>query len=132
MAVHGSDRYWIEFWNVDRPSGSIVRPLSGDERWKHARDGIFAAWGAGVRAGHDLGVVPIEDVAPTVLDLLGLPVADALDGASIAGLLDPSVARARPIHRVARYGERVRESSEAPDALAPFEETLRALGYVRD
>jgi predicted AlkP superfamily phosphohydrolase/phosphomutase len=131
MAVHGSDRFWIEFWNVDRPSGSLVRPLVGEERWKHARDGILAVWGPGVAAGRDLGALEIQDVVPTLLDWLGLPVADDLDGAPIAGLLAPEAARG-PLERVASYGPRTGRPEPAPRAKASFAEMLRALGYVRD
>jgi predicted AlkP superfamily phosphohydrolase/phosphomutase len=131
MAVQATSEFWLEFWNVDRPSPEIVRPLVGDERWKHARDGIVAAWGAGIRAGKHLGVVDIQDVAPTLLDLLGLPVADDLDGAPLP-LLEPAAAQARILHRVASFADLRRERVEAPEDPASFEETLRALGYVRD
>lgn len=131
MALHGSDRYWLEFWNVDRPSGSLVRPLSGDERWKHARNGILAVWGAGVPAGRDLGTRAIEDVTPTLLDWLGLPVADDLDGAPIGDLLAPSAQRG-PLERVASYGPRTGRPQQPPRARSSFAEMLKALGYVRD
>jgi hypothetical protein len=121
----------VEFWNVDRPSPQVVRRLENNERWKHARDGILAVWGPGVRSGHDLGVVDIQDVAPTLLDLLGLPVADDLDGEIIPLLDDDAVAR-RPLQRVASFSELTREAVAAPDDPSSFEETLRALGYVRD
>lgn len=131
MAVQATPDFWVEFWNIDRPSPDVVHRLEGNERWKHARDGIVAAWGPGVRAGHDLGVIDIQDVAPTLLDLLGLPVADDLDGNAIP-LLEPSLAAERTLHRVASFADLARETVEAPDDPASFEETLRALGYVRD
>jgi predicted AlkP superfamily phosphohydrolase/phosphomutase len=132
LAVRPDPDVWVEFWNVDRPRKQVVHPLTGDERWKHARDGILAVWGPGVARGRDLGVVDIQDVAPTILDLLGLPVADDFDGDAIA-LLDDDAARARPLHRVASFGSLRREMAPpAPEDPASFEETLRALGYVRD
>ncbi len=131
MAVQATPDFWVEFWNVDRPSPQVVRRLENNERWKHARDGILAVWGPGVRSGHDLGVVDIQDVAPTLLDLLGLPVADDLDG-EIIPLLDADAAAARPLQRVASFSDLSREAVTAPDDPASFEETLRALGYVRD
>ncbi|MGH0032448.1 MAG: alkaline phosphatase family protein [Myxococcota bacterium] len=128
LAVLAHDDFWLEFWNVDRPSAHVVRRLEGDERWKHARDGILAVYGGGVPAGRDLGVVDVQDVAPTLLDLMGLPVADDLDGEAIAGLLGID----RPQHRVASYPPLERARVDAPDDPSTFEETLRALGYVRD
>lgn len=131
MAVQAPDGFWVEFWNVDRPSSEIVRPLTGNERWKHAQDGIFAAWGPGIRAGHDLGIANVQDVAPTLLDLLGLPVADDFDG-KVLSLLETEVAGDRALHRVASFADLRREAVDAPDDPASFEETLRALGYIRD
>jgi predicted AlkP superfamily phosphohydrolase/phosphomutase len=131
MAVHGAGEFWVEFWNVDRPSPAIVRTLSPEERWKHARDGILLAWGADVREAVDLGVVPITDVGPTILDRLGLPVAEDLAGRPIQGLLEPA-AVAGALHRVATYGALGHEAVALPEDPASFEETLRALGYVRD
>jgi len=132
MAIHGSDRFWVEFWNVDRPSGSLVRPLTGDERWKHARDGILAVWGPGVAQGRDLGRVDIQDVAPTLLDWLGLPIADDLDGTPIEGLLTAEAERGVPLERVASYGPRTSRPEPAPRDPSSFAEMLQALGYVRD
>jgi predicted AlkP superfamily phosphohydrolase/phosphomutase len=131
MAVRPHPDAWIEFWNVDRPQREVVHALSGDERWKHVRDGILAVWGPGIAQGRDLGTVDIADVAPTILDLLGLPVADDFDG-KVAAVLDAAAARARTLHRVLSYAKLARETAPAPEDLSTFEETLRALGYVRD
>jgi predicted AlkP superfamily phosphohydrolase/phosphomutase len=131
MAVRGSDDFWIEFWNVDRPSPAIVRLLPEEARWKHARDGIFVAWGADVRKSADLGVVPITDVGPTILDRLGLPVAADQTGRPIVGLLEGAAAT-EPLHRVSSYEGLGHDAVAIPEDPASFEETLRALGYVRD
>jgi hypothetical protein len=130
MAVVGyPDRVWVEFWNLQRPSDTVVSRLAEGERWKHARDGIAAFSGARIAPG-DLGTLAIEDVAPTLLDLLGLPLADDLDGHPIAGLLAPA-AGARPLARVAAYPPAA-PLEGAAEADAEYEATLRALGYVRD
>lgn len=131
MAVQANPHFWVEFWNVDRPNSAIVKHLEGDARWKHARDGIVAAWGPGIRAGVDLGTVDIQDVAPTVLDLMGLPVADDFDGKPLP-LRTTEVAQRSPLYRVDSYADVRRETVAAPEDEATFEETLRALGYVRD
>jgi predicted AlkP superfamily phosphohydrolase/phosphomutase len=130
MAVRSyPERVWVEFWNLQRPSESVVSRLGDSDRWKHARDGIFALYGAGVRPGR-LDTQAIEDVTPTLLDLLGLPLADALDGRPIAGALDPASA-ARPLARVPEYPPRA-PLPEEPESREQFESTLRALGYTRD
>jgi predicted AlkP superfamily phosphohydrolase/phosphomutase len=131
MTVTGyPDGVSVEFWNVQRPSGEVVTKLADADRWKHARDGIAAFYGAAVEPG-DLGTLAIEDVGATLLDLLGLPVADALDGRSIAERLAPSAAR-RPLARVAEYPPRPPLEADAPGEGPEFEEALRALGYVED
>jgi hypothetical protein len=129
MAVKSyPDGVSVEFWNVQRPAGAVVTPLAGTDRWKHARDGIAAFYGAAIRPG-DLGSLAIEDVGATLLDLLGLPLADALDGRPIAGLRDPSATR-RPLARVAEYPPRTPLPDEVTGEGPEFEEALRALGYV--
>jgi hypothetical protein len=131
MAVTGHpEGVWIEFWNLQRPSDAVVTRLAAHERWKHARDGIVAFHGSRIEPG-DLGTVAIQDVASTLLDLLGLPVADDLDGRPIAGLLTDAAA-ATALARVPRYPERTPLADEYDGGQAGFEETLRALGYVRD
>jgi predicted AlkP superfamily phosphohydrolase/phosphomutase len=119
----------VEFWNVQHPSHEIVTPLADADRWKHARDGIVAFYGAQVRPG-DLGTLAIQDVGATVLDLLGLPLADGLDGKPIAGLQGGSAAR-RPLARVAEYPPRAPLAEEGTREGPEFEEALRALGYVQ-
>jgi predicted AlkP superfamily phosphohydrolase/phosphomutase len=132
LAVLANSDFWVDFWNVASPTTQVVRELHGDERWRHAHDGILALYGAGVPAGRDLGVVPIQDVAPTMLDLMGLPVADDLDGEPVPGVLTPERARAQPLRRVASFAEIRREAIDEPEDPRSFEDTLRALGYVRD
>jgi predicted AlkP superfamily phosphohydrolase/phosphomutase len=131
MEVKGHPKgVWVEFWNLQHPSDSVVSRLTDADRWKHARDGIVAFYGARIEPG-ELGTLPIQDVAPTLLDLLGLPVADDLDGHVIPGIRRGADA-ALPLLRVAHYPERapVPEAQGAADA--EFEATLKALGYVRD
>lgn len=63
----------------------------------HARDGILVAWGPDVRRGETLAVRAIEDVTPTVLYLLGLPVDAEMDGAVLVDALRPERLAAQPI-----------------------------------
>ncbi|HXK25650.1 MAG TPA: alkaline phosphatase family protein [Myxococcota bacterium] len=129
MTVRGHpDSALVEFWNVQHPTETTVTKLPEKERWDHARDGIAAFYGAQIRPGK-LATFPIQDIAPTILDLLGLPVADDLDGQVVAGLLDGSSSR-RMLARVAAYPPRAPMPEAAPGQGGEFEEALRALGYV--
>ncbi len=62
------------------PSNDIFsRPLtrkSGD----HRLDGIFLAYGGGVKSGYSMEDPGIMDVAPTILDFLGVEIPEEMDG----------------------------------------------------
>jgi predicted AlkP superfamily phosphohydrolase/phosphomutase len=61
-------------------------PRSGD----HTTESRLWALGPGVPAGHRLPDANVLDLAPTVLDFLGLPLPADLDGRPLAGLVDAS------------------------------------------
>jgi predicted AlkP superfamily phosphohydrolase/phosphomutase len=59
---------------------------TGPDDANHAQDGMWIAAGAGVSARGELDA-NLLDVAPTVLELLGLPVPEEMRGRSLAGKL---------------------------------------------
>lgn len=75
------------------PAGRAPEERTGN----HARDGIFVAWGPDVRPGQALGTRAIEDVAPTVLYLLGLPADADMDGRVLVDALRPERLAAQPV-----------------------------------
>jgi predicted AlkP superfamily phosphohydrolase/phosphomutase len=120
---------------VRTPSGATV---SGHHRSHAALYGIFAAAGGPVRRGGRLeGDVSIYDVAPTVLHLLGMEIADTLEGVVREDILTSTWTARHPVRRRDRY-------PGAPSDLPPdtggaepasplderLREELRALGYV--
>jgi predicted AlkP superfamily phosphohydrolase/phosphomutase len=65
---------------------------------KHRPEGIFIASGPGILAqAAALPNLDIEDVAPTALYLLGLPVPTDMDGRVLTEVIDPALADARPV-----------------------------------
>lgn len=111
------------------PSGSAPVPGvsgSGD----HELEGIFVAAGPNVPAGADLGVLSQLDVAPTVLALLGEPIAADMPGAPVATIV-PAVNLERS-GLIATYGDGA--SDVSPELPSPGEEDyearLRSLGYI--
>jgi predicted AlkP superfamily phosphohydrolase/phosphomutase len=91
----------------------------------HEFDGIYLISGPGL-AGEDGPRAYIEDVAPTLLYLLGKPVAEDMKGrviAPLAGVLGWSV------ESVATYEGRGKDGSEFPVDEKTWEQ-LRGLGYV--
>jgi predicted AlkP superfamily phosphohydrolase/phosphomutase len=102
------------------------------EHW-HDRNSIFFARGGPIleRATVNLGR-SITDVTPTILALLGIPVADDLDGQVMVELFDPDRLDASEIRRTASFGGRVRawypdSGSEDDEALI---DRLKGLGYL--
>jgi hypothetical protein len=97
----------------------------------HARDGILVLHGPDVRAGHTLQLAAIEDVGPTVLHLLGLPIDAEMDGRVLTEALDPAALASRPI-QVADVPYTVPENGfrYSADDEAKIQDMLEGLGYV--
>lgn len=76
---------------------------------------------------------PAEALAPTVLRLLGVPVASDLAAPAADALFTPDFTRAFPLRTVTTYGER--RARTAPSTGQPLDremiERMRSLGYVR-
>jgi predicted AlkP superfamily phosphohydrolase/phosphomutase len=96
----------------------------------HARDGILVLHGSDVRAGAVLPTVAIEDVAPTVLHLLDLPVDPDMDGRVLTEALAGEAA-ARPIAVAdAPYATPGNGFHYSAEDEARIQEQLEGLGYV--
>jgi hypothetical protein len=99
----------------------------------HHFDGVYLISGPGLGGGGREGATEaaargfIEDLAPTVLYLLGLPVADDMSGGLLGGL-DQFLAPA-PAAVVSYEGSRGLRGSDRPVDEATWEQ-LRGLGYV--
>jgi predicted AlkP superfamily phosphohydrolase/phosphomutase len=68
-----------------------------------APDGFFMAVGDGVKAGSTLRGASILDVAPTILYLMGLPVARDMEGRVLTEILDEDFTRAHPVTFIPSY-----------------------------
>jgi hypothetical protein len=130
-----------EYGSSDRLSNysAIVtdRPEIGDPGGHHI-EGIFIA--SGREIVHNPTALPdlkIEDIAPTVLHLMGLPVPEDMDGRVITEILDPADIHKRPVVKGMPVG-RWPDEQAALDSHADFttgddekiQERLRALGYI--
>jgi hypothetical protein len=94
--------------------------------------GILVAAGPGVRRGAEITGARIIDVAPTVLALLGIPVAKQLPGRVLQGLFDEPLA----FDRIGSYGRGAErtppDAREMRELGESVEERLRSLGYLED
>jgi len=68
-----------------------------------APDGFLLAVGDGIRPGVRLRAASVLDVAPTLLYLLGLPVARDLEGRVLTEILDEEFARTNPVTFIPSY-----------------------------
>jgi hypothetical protein len=108
----------------DRGSGdrlfAVVSPYgtNAPSRWRRVRslgrlplegvltgsaDGVLLLRGDGVRAGSFVGEARIEDVTPTLLYALGLPVGRDMDGRALTGAFEPSFLATHPLSFVPSY-----------------------------
>jgi len=133
LIVHGAgDGYCVRFWSLLAPDREPFVRLEGRQRFWHQRDGILALWGGPVRRGVDIGAREIADVAPTILYLLGLPVAPDMHGRVIADAFEARFTRETPLCVNDGYLDLPR----APVARdrgerESLEKKLRSLGYIR-
>jgi len=131
MIVKGTyDTYVVEFWNIQRPRETIVRRLGPDEDWNHTREGVYAVWGNGTRRGVPGGTYDIQDIAPTILYLAGLPQAAGMAGRVMEEILTPEFT-AYPRRIVGNYLAIGHETDVTDVERETIEKNLRSLGYIR-
>jgi len=125
--------YSLDFWGLREAQSAPLRVLDGGHRFNHQREGIYLAWGKGIRRGA-AGTRDIQDIAPTMCFLLGLPIAEAMDGVLMKDIFEIELLSSTPRFEVSSYSEIILElSAEGPEAESTeaVEKKLRSLGYVR-
>lgn len=68
-----------------------------------APDGLLLAVGDGIRAGATLNAASVLDIAPTILYLMGLPVARDMEGRVLTEMIDEQFARRHPVTFIPSY-----------------------------
>jgi predicted AlkP superfamily phosphohydrolase/phosphomutase len=93
-----------------------------------APDGVLLVVGEGIRPGAVPKSASVLDVAPTLLYLLGLPVARDMEGRVLTEILEPAFARENPVTFIPSY-ESLAVAAAAPgvplDDLPPLPEERR-------
>ncbi len=115
-----------------RPEGSAAvdqQPVA----W-HRPFGVLALWGPGIKKGEKLYGATLLDVAPTVLSLLGLPVADDMDGGALRQVFEspPESQSVETYEHDAVGSAPEAEPAEDPWVAQQVLKQLQALGYVGD
>ena len=142
------DALRIYFDALEMPLGAVADRASEPPRlflcvtlpglpWKDGvsrPDGFLAQAGSGVRTGPLTTPVATDEIAPTVLWMLGLPCAREMDGGPRADLLTPDAAAALPpVRWIASYGRQETEGIERAASSIDQEmlERFRSLGYIQ-
>jgi len=125
------DDYLVDFLGFAQPHSSVIHILEGADQWWHIRDGIFLAKGKGVRRGYDAGTLDIQDIAPTLLFLLGLPATSDMDGVIAQDIFERSYMAGQNAFVVESYPEVSREPVPHDLARESLEKKMKSLGYIR-
>jgi hypothetical protein len=99
---------------------------------RHHLDGILIAAGGPILAGASVEA-DIFDIAPTILALLGLPIAEDMPGRVLTEIIDPEFLRAHPVRCIDTYESRIERQVEVPTGGLGEEalrDHLRSLGYI--
>ena len=110
--------------------GESMNPVA----W-HAQQGVFVAAGAGIKADALFHGTTLLDMVPTVLALLGLPVADDMDGRALTQIFSEAVEPERiasyePPHPQDGVWRDLPPEESDPFAARQAMEQLAALGYI--
>jgi predicted AlkP superfamily phosphohydrolase/phosphomutase len=100
----------------------------------HHKEGIFIAWGENIKKGAKPMDATVFDIAPTVLTLMGFPVAKDMTGRVLTEIMDDNGLIENPAQYIETY-ENAETLSEANTEGVPIEiekvkERLSALGYL--
>jgi predicted AlkP superfamily phosphohydrolase/phosphomutase len=101
----------------------------------HRSEGILAMTGPPIRSGMCVNSPQIEDLAPTIIHLMGLPIPQEMDGRVLEEVLQPNYLANHPIRRSEGEGEAKSSPEEdegwaSPDEEEQVAERLQALGYM--
>jgi len=98
----------------------------------HNMDGIIAAAGGPIRENQWIDGATVLDITPTILTLLGLPVAEDMDGKVLRDMMSDLFLSDHPVATIPSY-EGGGQGDEEPRESAYDEEVLqrlRSLGYI--
>jgi predicted AlkP superfamily phosphohydrolase/phosphomutase len=121
-------------WTDDR-KGIISQLLAPGHRvnsGNHRPEGILILHGDPIKRGNQLEEASVVDIAPTVLALLGIPVARDFDGEVIVGALEESFLENFPVRVIDTYeGRKPVGRIEAEPVPEKEMDRLKALGYIQ-
>jgi predicted AlkP superfamily pyrophosphatase or phosphodiesterase len=102
---------------------------TGHYNHMNAPPGVFLCAGPGIKAGYRIENAHVYDIAPTILHLMGLPVAADFDGKALTDImLDPGTVETIPTYDAGRRASHQVIQSDMDEA---YKDKLKALGYTQ-
>jgi predicted AlkP superfamily phosphohydrolase/phosphomutase len=126
IAEH-DDSVWFYYSEGDVPE-EVFEP-SGWASGNHKPDGLFCAWGPDIRAGEFREGTSINDIMPTILGLMDIPIPDDVDGEVLRDIVRPGRRLRSRWTEATQYVSAARTSDAETDRA--IEERLRGLGYLQ-
>jgi predicted AlkP superfamily phosphohydrolase/phosphomutase len=106
-----------------------VTPLSGTH--DSSNNGILLAAGPDVAKGVNLAGISVLDMAPTILDGVGLPVAENFVGRAWTELFTEDFRQRHPLRTIRSWGGAKKGAARSSGADEKLIRELRSLGYLR-
>lgn len=118
---------YFGFGEFEFGSNKVFQALQRGISGTHRMNGIGLWWGPGIASARSDGPQQLQDLAPTIVHLLGEPVPTSMQGSVLTSFLEES----RPVQSIAIDADGTSDEltfSDEEEAL--IEERLRGLGYV--
>lgn len=131
IVIGGYDDYFVVASDLKIRNPAFVTEAVPRMQWYHAREGMYLFWGNQIKAGFNGGVAEIEDIAPTLLYLMDLPLATDFDGKVMERIIREDVAANRKKSYIRDYAKLTPSHDVSVEELQSLEEQLRTLGYIR-
>lgn len=98
----------------------------------HAPEGMFVLHGPDIQSDIRMDPISFYDIAPTVLALMGLPVARDMKGRVIKEAIKDGFLEEQPITEIETYEEAKESAESVPEEMdyEKIEERLKSLGYL--
>lgn len=127
--------FTINNWRCVITEGTFDRPLFEEKPFStrhtgsHRLNGIFLAYGKGIKKGHKINA-KICDIAPTILHIFGLPIPNDMDGRVLMEIFEDNseFAKRKPKYADPRYYKEKREDEILKKAI----KNLKLKGKIRE
>ncbi|HZQ98376.1 MAG TPA: alkaline phosphatase family protein [Chloroflexota bacterium] len=121
---------YMAFGHADFGSNRLVEPVFGLSG-HHRPNGIVVLAGPGIQRGTQLDNASIMDLAPTVLNAMGLPIPADMDGTVLSQAFTDQFRASHPVVFDEEGSDRsVEFDAQSPDDETVIRDRLRGFGYV--